>query len=123
MAPTILIKDGQPVLATGSPGGSTIITVVLQLLLNVTEFGMNIAEATAAPRIHHQWLPDNVISETGISDDTLRLLEARGFVLPKEPDGRFQHRILGRANSVGRAGRLFVGAADPRAVDAAAVGY
>ncbi len=123
MAPTILIRDGQPVLATGSPGGSTIITVVLQLLLNVMEFEMNIAEATAAPRIHHQWLPDNVISETGISDDTLRLLEARGFVMPKEPDGRFQHRILGRANSVGRAGPLFVGAADPRAVDGAAIGY
>jgi gamma-glutamyltranspeptidase/glutathione hydrolase len=123
MTPTIVFKDGRPILATGSPGGSTIITVVLQLLLNVVDFDMNIAEATAAPRIHHQWLPDNVVSESGISPDTLRLLEARDFVLPKEPDGRFQHRILGRTNSVARSGRWFVGAADPRAVDAAVRGY
>jgi len=123
MTPTILLKDGQPVLVTGSPGGSTIITVVLQMVLNVTDFGMNVMEATAAPRIHHQWQPDNVISEPGISDDTLRLLEARGFILPKEPDGSFQHRILGRANSVARSGRYFLGAADPRSGDAAARGY
>ena len=123
MTPTIVFKEGRPVLATGSPGGSTIITVVLQLLLNVMDFNMNIAEATASPRIHHQWQPDNVISEAGISDDTLRMLEARGFILPKAPDGRFQHRILGRANSVGRAGRFFVGAADMRAVDTAVRGF
>ena len=123
MTPTILLKDGQPILATGSPGGSTIITVVLQMVLNVTDFGMNVMEATAAPRIHHQWQPDNVISEPGLSDDTLRLLEARGFILPKEPDGSFQHRILGRANSVARSGRYFLGAADPRSGDAAARGY
>jgi gamma-glutamyltranspeptidase / glutathione hydrolase len=123
MSPTILFKDGEAVLATGSPGGSTIITVVLQLLLNVVDFGMNIAEATAAPRIHHQWQPDLVVSEPGLSDDTLRLLESRGFILPKEPDGRFQHRILGRANSVERQGGYFLGAADPRAFDAAVRGY
>jgi gamma-glutamyltranspeptidase / glutathione hydrolase len=123
MTPTIVFKEGRPVLATGSPGGSTIITVVLQLLLNVMDFDMNIAEATASPRIHHQWQPDNVIAEAGISDDTLRMLAARGFILPKAPDGRFQHRILGRANSVGRAGRFFVGAADMRAVDAAVRGF
>lgn len=123
MTPTIVLKDGGPVLATGSLGGSTIITVVLQLVLNMVDFDMNIAEATAAPRIHHQWQPDTVISEPGISPDTLRLLEARGFILPKEADGRFQHRILGRANSVGRVGRFFVGAADGRTMDAAAVGY
>jgi gamma-glutamyltranspeptidase/glutathione hydrolase len=123
MSPTILFKDGEAVLATGSPGGSTIITVVLQLVLNVVDFGMNIAEATAAPRIHHQWQPDLVISEPGISDDTLRLLEVRGFILPKEPDGRFQHRILGRANSVARQEGYFLGAADPRAFDAAVGGY
>jgi gamma-glutamyltranspeptidase/glutathione hydrolase len=123
MTPTILFKDGQPVLATGSPGGSTIITVVLGLLVNMVDFEMNVMEATAAPRIHHQWLPDVVISEPGVSDDTLRLLEARGFILPKEPDGHFQHRILGRANSVARRGRYFLGAADPRASDAAARGY
>ncbi len=123
MTPTIVFKGGEPMLATGSPGGSTIITVVLQLLLNVMDFGMNVAEATAAPRIHHQWQPDLVFSERGISDDTLRLLEARGFILPKEADGRFQHRILGRANTVARQGGYFLGAADPRAFDAAVRGF
>jgi gamma-glutamyltranspeptidase/glutathione hydrolase len=122
MTPTIVLKDGAPVLATGSPGGSTIITVVLQLLLNVMEFGMNIADASAAPRIHHQWLPDNVISEPGIAIDTLRILDARGFVLPREADGRFQHRILGRANTVARQGRYLLGASDPRALDGAVRG-
>jgi len=123
MTPTILLKDGLPVLATGSPGGSTIITVVLQLLLNVMDFDMNVMEAAAVPRIHHQWLPDAVISEPGLSVDTLRLLETRGFILPKETDGRFQHRILGRTNTVARRGRYFLGASDPRAVDGAVKGY
>ena len=123
MTPTILFKDGKPVLATGSPGGGTIITVVLQTVLNIVDFDMNPMEATAAPRIHHQWQPDVVISEPGISDDTLRLLEARGFILPKETDGRFQHRILGRVNSVARRGGYVLGAADPRAGDGAARGY
>ena len=104
MAPTIVLKDGTPYLITGSPGGSTIITVVLQEILNVLTFDMNVAEATAAPRVHHQWLPDNVITERGISDDTLRILEARGFILPKNADGTFQHRVLGRANSVMKKG-------------------
>jgi gamma-glutamyltranspeptidase/glutathione hydrolase len=123
MAPTIVFKDGVPFLATGSPGGSTIITVVLQELLNVLAFGMNVAEATAAPRIHHQWHPDIVISEPGVSDDTLHILEARGFILPKNADGSFQHRILGRANTVMKHGPLFLGAADTRDGDGAAAGY
>jgi gamma-glutamyltranspeptidase/glutathione hydrolase len=123
MAPTIIFKDGVPFLATGSPGGSTIITVVLQELLNVLAFGMNVAEATAAPRIHHQWQPDIVISEPGVSDDTLHILEARGFILPKNADGSFQHRILGRANTVMKHGPLFLGAADTRDGDGAAAGY
>jgi len=122
MAPTIVLKDGVPFLATGSPGGSTIITVVLQELLNVLTFDLNIAEATAEPRIHHQWLPDVVISERGVSDDTLRLLESRGFILPKNDDGSFQHVILGRANSVMYTKGLFLGAADTRDGDGAAVG-
>ena len=123
MAPTIVLKDGVPFLITGSPGGSTIITVVLQEILNVLTFDMNVAEATAAPRVHHQWQPDNVITERGISDDTLRILEARGFILPKNADGTFQHRVLGRANSVMKKGGLFLGAADTRDGDGAAIGY
>ena len=123
MTPTIVLKDGQPYIVTGSPGGSTIITVVLQLLLNMLDFDMNVMEAAAAPRIHHQWLPDTVITERGISPDTLRLLEERGFQLPRGPDGRLVTRILGRTNSIARQNGYFFGAADPRAADGAVAGY
>jgi gamma-glutamyltranspeptidase / glutathione hydrolase len=123
MTPTIVLKDGQPYIVTGSPGGSTIITVVLQLLLNMLDFDMNVLEATAAPRIHHQWLPDSVIIERGISPDTLRLLEARGFLIPRGPDGRVVTRILGRSNSIARQSGYLFGAADPRAADGAIAGY
>ncbi len=114
MTPTIVLKDGEPVIATGSPGGSTIITVVMQVLLNVFDFDMNIAEATAAPRIHHQWLPDNVITEDGVSIDTLRILQSRGFILPADANGQLTHRVLGRANSIMRTGGLLFGSADPQ---------
>jgi gamma-glutamyltranspeptidase/glutathione hydrolase len=123
MTPTIVLKDGQPFIATGSPGGSTIITVVMQLLLNVVEFDMNIAEATAAPRMHHQWLPDLVFAEPGISPDTLSVLEGRGFLLPRDEQGQVQTRILGRANSILRTGGYLFGAADPRAADGAIAGF
>ncbi|MBI4725323.1 MAG: gamma-glutamyltransferase, partial [Rhodomicrobium sp.] len=123
MAPTIVLKNGAPYLVTGSPGGSTIITVVLQEILNVLAFHMNIAEATAVARIHHQWQPDIVITERGISDDTLRILEARRFILPKNADGTYQHRVLGRANSIMRADGYFLGAADTRDGDGAAIGF
>ncbi len=123
MAPTIVLKDGAPYLVTGSPGGSTIITVVLQEILNVLAFEMNVAEATAVPRVHHQWQPDLLITERGVSDDTLRILEARGFVIPRNADGSFQHRVLGRANSIMKANGYFLGAADTREEDGAAIGY
>ncbi len=123
MAPTIVLKDGAPYLVTGSPGGSTIITVVLQEIVNVLAFDMNVAEATAVPRIHHQWQPDVVITERGVSDDTLRILESRGFVIPRNADGSFQHRVLGRANSIMKANGYFLGAADTREEDGAAIGY
>jgi gamma-glutamyltranspeptidase/glutathione hydrolase len=123
MTPTIVMKNGEPIIATGSPGGSTIITVVLQELLNVIDFDMNIAEATAAPRIHHQWQPDNVSTERGISPDTLRILEARGFILPKEADGAVTTSVLGRTNSVMRQNGYFAGSADPRAADGAIAGF
>jgi len=123
MTPTIMLKDGQPFLATGSPGGSTIITVVMQILLNIAAFDMNIAEATAAPRIHHQWLPDLVFVEPGVSPDTVRLLKERGFKFPTDEQGRVIRRILGRTNSIlWRDGYLF-GSADPRAADGAIAAY
>ena len=65
-------------LVTGSPGGSRIITTVLQMVVNTIDFGMNVAEATNAPRFHHQWLPDELRVEKGFSPDTLKLLEAKG---------------------------------------------
>ncbi len=123
MAPTIVLKGGVPYLVTGSPGGSTIITVVVQEILNVLAYDMNVAEATAVARIHHQWQPDTVVSERGVSDDTLRILESRGFIIPKNSDGSFQHRVLGRANSIMKANGYLLGAADTRDADAAAVGY
>ena len=123
MTPLILKKDGRAVLATGSPGGSVIITSVLQTVLNVIEFNMNIAQATNMPRIHHQWFPDMVITEPGISRDTLDALQARGFILPKDETGGFAHSVLGRVNSVAYQDGLFYGAADPRGPKSAAVGY
>ena len=71
-------QDGAPFLVTGSPGGPRIITTTLQIIMNVIDHGMNIAEATYAPRIHHQWLPDELRIEEGLSPDTIRLLEQKG---------------------------------------------
>ena len=65
MAPTIVLQDGAPFLVTGSPGGPRIITTTLQIIMNVIDHGMNIAEATYAPRVHHQWLPDELRIEEG----------------------------------------------------------
>ena len=120
MTPTILLKDGKPVLATGSPGGSTIITSVMQTVLNVMEWEMNTAQSLHAPRIHHQWLPDVVIVEPGISPDTLRVLEEMGHIFPKSDDGKIRTNTLGLINSAGRDGEWFTGAADPRAPDSLA---
>ena len=82
MSPTIVTRDGRLVLVTGSPGGRTIINTVLQTILNVVDFGMNVQEAVDAPRIHHQWLPDAVRYERwGLSPDTLALLRGRGHTM------------------------------------------
>jgi gamma-glutamyltranspeptidase/glutathione hydrolase len=94
MSPTIAFKDGQPWLATGSPGGSVIITTVLQTLLNAMAFDMNIATAAAEPRIHHQWFPDQLRVEQGISRDTENLLRAMGHNL------EVSKRTTGRTNSI-----------------------
>ena len=90
MCPTIVCRDGRPVLALGSPGGPTIITAVLQVMLNVLEFRMELPAAVAAPRIHHQWLPDRLVYETdGFSPETLAALTAMGYVAePESGDGK-----------------------------------
>ncbi|HTS64298.1 MAG TPA: gamma-glutamyltransferase [Candidatus Acidoferrales bacterium] len=81
MTPTIVVKDGKPVLALGSPGGPTIINSVLEVIVNVLDFGMNGQDAVNWPRFHHQWLPDELRMEPGYSPDTVALLEKRGYTV------------------------------------------
>src|SRR3981189_2687472 len=77
MSPTIVLKDGRPVLVTGTPGGSRIISAVLQVVVNVLDYRMDVAQAVAAPRLHHQWLPDEVRAERGFAEEPLAPLRAR----------------------------------------------
>ncbi|MCC6712736.1 MAG: gamma-glutamyltransferase [Candidatus Dadabacteria bacterium] len=116
MTPTVVLKDGEPFLATGSPGGSLIITTVLQIITNVIDFGMNISEATNAPRVHHQWLPDKLRVERGISGDTLRLLTERGYTIDTS-------NTMGSAQSIMKKGEFLYGASDPRRPGGLAEGY
>ncbi|MCU1274100.1 MAG: gamma-glutamyltransferase [Bryobacterales bacterium] len=78
MTPTIVLRGGKLYLVTGSPGGPTIINTVLEVVVNVIDFGMNVADAVDAPRLHHQWMPDVLSMERGFSPDTVALLKARG---------------------------------------------
>lgn len=81
MTPTIILKDNKPFLIVGSPGGSTIMTVVLQVILNCLDFGMNITDANDAPRIHHQWYPDEIWYEKfGLSQDVMDNMKAAGHI-------------------------------------------
>jgi gamma-glutamyltranspeptidase / glutathione hydrolase len=112
MTPTIVVDaQGHTLLVTGSPGGSTIITTVLQVVVNVIDHGMGISDAVGTARFHHQWMPDRVIYEPwGISPDTLKILQSRGHTLVPLPWGRG----LGDANSVMRSGDDLLGMSDPR---------
>ncbi len=119
MTPTIVAKDGKPVFTAGSPGGKTIINTTMQLILNVIDHEMNIAESVEAGRIHHQWLPNVTSMETrALSPDTIRLYEEKG------------HRLTTRGGQGAamavyhdRVNGLFEGAADSRRGDGAAIGY
>jgi len=122
MTPVIVTKDGKAVLASGSPGGSTIITAVMQVVLNVIEWDMNISEATHRPRIHHQWLPDRVTVEPALSRDTLDKLAAMGHRINRDDSGAYTTQILGRVNSVGMGQGVTLGAADSRGPESAAIG-
>jgi gamma-glutamyltranspeptidase/glutathione hydrolase len=85
MSPTILTRDGKVALVIGSPGGSRIITITLEAILNMIDHGMNVQEAIDAPRIHEQWLPDTISLEPfALSPDTRRLLEQRGYSFEDE---------------------------------------
>ncbi len=117
MTPSIVFdKTGSPLLVTGSPGGSTIITTVLQTILNVLVFEMGIAEGASVPRVHHQWFPDRLLLESGISRDTLNLLSQMGHNI-----GEADY-VLGDTQSIQRGPKssLF-GVSDPRRPGAAAV--
>ena len=115
MSPTIVMKDGKAVLVTGSPGGSRIISAVLQIIVDVLDYDMDVAAAVAAPRLHHQWLPDEVRIERGFADDTLAELRAKG------------HRVIeplgySSANSIAVTPHGPIGAPDPRTRGACAEG-
>ena len=115
MSPTIVLKDGKPLLVTGSPGGSRIISTVLQVIVNVIDYGMDVAAAVAAPRLHHQWLPDEVRIEHGFADETLAALKAKGHRVI-EPMGQTS------ANSIAVTPTGLRGAPDPRTRGAEAAG-
>jgi gamma-glutamyltranspeptidase/glutathione hydrolase len=89
MTPTLVLKDGEPVLVVGTPGGARIITTVLEIIVNVIDHGMTLQEAVDAPRLHHQWLPDTLAAEPfALSDDTSEALTRMGYrVVPLEPWG------------------------------------
>ena len=116
MTPTIVLKDGKPVLVTGSPGGSRIISTVMQVIVNALDFDMNIAAAVAAPRLHHQWLPDEVRIERGFPAETLDALRAKGHKII-EPLGQTS------ANSIAVSTDGMLGAPDPRSRGSEAAGY
>lgn len=116
MSPTIVMKDGQVYLVTGSPGGSRIITTVLQVISNIIDHGMNVQEAVSAPRIHHQWLPDELRTERGFSIDTIRILESRGHKVVIAP-------VSGSAQTIMMTPRGPAGAADTRQRGTLASGY
>lgn len=117
MSPTIVRRDGRNYLVTGSPGGSRIITTTLQVLLNVIDHNMNIQSAVSVPRVHHQWLPDQISIEQGISPDTVRLLEAKGHkVVPTSAMGAIQSILID-------SGGTRHGGADPRRSTSSAMGY
>ena len=140
MAPTIVVRDGRVAMVLGSPGGPRIITTVLNLVLNLVDYGMTVQEAVDAPRIHHQGLPDRVVVERfALSPDTRALLEGRGYmVVEGAPWGIAEAILVGAprlgaapaasgaqsltVGDAGGAGAGLFGAHDPRGGAGAAVG-
>ncbi|MXW22192.1 MAG: gamma-glutamyltransferase [Candidatus Dadabacteria bacterium] len=116
MTPTIVLKDGELFLATGSPGGSRIITSVLQVILNMIDHKMNIREATSAPRVHHQWFPDILYVEKEAGENLAAELRKKGYEAKRTGP-------IGRTQSVSRVNGVFHGAADPRHPGGLARGY
>jgi gamma-glutamyltranspeptidase/glutathione hydrolase len=116
MTPTIVLKDGKPFLITGSPGGSRIISAVLQVIVNAIDFHLPIDQAVSAPRLHHQWQPDEVDVEPGFAPDVLDALAKRGHtIVPTAP--------FASTNSIEVTPQGYVGAADRRTRGSLAAGY
>ena len=118
MSPVMVSKNGIPFLMTGTPGGSKIISANMQMILNVLEYGMNIGDASVAPRIHHQWYPEELLLEGGISPDTISLLRQKGHKINFNKNSAG----MGSLQSVMSKDGLFYGYSDPRRPGAKAVG-
>ena len=114
MTPTIVFKNKKPYLVLGSPGGSRIITTVLQVALNVLEHDMSVKQAVVSPRVHHQWLPDVLLMEEGFSPDTVTLLGEMGHTIRSS-------RTMGSVQAIIYKDKYFYGAADPRRPSSGAV--
>ncbi len=131
MSPTIVSKDGAPFMVIGSPGGSRIITITLEAIMNVVDHGMTLQEAIDAPRVHHQWLPDRVyIEPRGLSPDTLRILAGQGYTVGVDPDwpiwGEAAGILVGGSDLAeieAGTGPRYTGAIDSRATAGSAKGY
>lgn len=131
MSPTIVSKDGKPFMVIGSPGGSRIITITLEAIMNVIDHGMNLQEAIDAPRIHHQWLPDKVLMEPrALSPDTLRILAGQGYDVGIDPNWTIWGQAAGilvggrdLAEIEAGTGPRYIGAIDSRATAGLAEGY
>ncbi len=118
MTPTIVLRDGKLFMTAGAPGGSRISTAVLQVILNVLDFGMNVQDAIDAPRFHHQWQPDKLSLERGISPDTVALLKSRGYDVDYAPGV-----VLAQVAAIVSDGGWLEGASDGRSAAGKAAGY
>jgi gamma-glutamyltranspeptidase/glutathione hydrolase len=118
MTPTIIEKDGKLFMTAGAPGGSRISTAVLQVILNVIDFGMNVQDAIDAPRFHHQWQPDRLSLERGISPDTVAILKARGYDVDYAPGV-----VLAQVAAIVSDGGWLQGGSDGRSAMGKAAGY
>jgi len=116
MTPTLVTKEGEPFMVTGSVGGGRIITGTLQVMMNVMDHGMNVAEAVSVPRFHHQWMPDELRLEKGFSGDTVRLLRERGHDV-------VVRGAMGSSQSITFEEGVFYGASDPRTSRGSAKGF
>ena len=118
MTPTILLKDGKLFMTVGAPGGSRISTAVLQVILNVVDFGMNVQDAIDAPRVHHQWMPDRLSLERAISPDTVDLLKSRGYDVDYNAGV-----VLAQTAAIVSDGGWLQGGSDGRSAAGKAAGY